>query len=234
MCLIWISKFQFWKYFSKFLSPSFPASIFHTSAVYSVSPMSQSLPSVSSARPSGLPIASCSDQPAALVLPSASRAVVCVLAPDWLSFRTSLLFREKLRFVVRRAVCCHCCYFRVCLFVFAFARVSISLSFPVFHPISSSSCPISSSFSISMGTRTMIRRPCPESVCNAFLIVTRFPTGRQLRLVLSNSMRWCLPHCWIAIGFTAAGSVVNLATWFCATAPSRCPTGSSSNFLSRG
>ncbi|KAK3925546.1 Capsid protein VP1 [Frankliniella fusca] len=64
--------------------------------------MSQSLPSVGSARPSGLPIASCSDQPAASVLPSASRAVVCVLAPDWLSFRTSLLFREKLP-LVRRA-----------------------------------------------------------------------------------------------------------------------------------
>ncbi|KAK3917067.1 Nucleolar GTP-binding protein 2 [Frankliniella fusca] len=58
----------------------------------------------------------------------------------------------------------------------------------------------------------MIRRPCPESVCNAFLIVTLFPTGRQLRPVLCNSMRWCLPHYWTAIGFIAAGSVVNLAT----------------------
>ncbi|KAK3917725.1 Regulatory protein MIG2, partial [Frankliniella fusca] len=47
-------------------------------------------------------IASRSGQPAASVLPSASRAVVCVLAPDWLSFRTSLLFREKLP-LVRRA-----------------------------------------------------------------------------------------------------------------------------------
>ncbi|KAK3926591.1 DNA primase [Frankliniella fusca] len=102
MCLVWISNFQFLEIFSKFLSPSFPASIFHTSAVYFVSLMSQSLPSVRSARSSGLPIASCSDQPAASVLPSASRAVVFVLAPDWLSFRTSLLFQEKLP-LVRRA-----------------------------------------------------------------------------------------------------------------------------------